>query len=135
MAPGTWGTLAGIPLYLALSLLPLWAYALALIPVIWGAIYAAGRAEIIYDSHDDRRIVIDEVAGYAVTMLGTAPSVFSVILGFFVFRAFDIFKPWPCRDIDRRMPGGAGVVLDDVAAGVYGVILMLVIGYVSRCLT
>lgn len=126
VAPGTFGTLAGIPVYLALAGLPLWGYSLAVAGLIGAAIFLSARAEAIYGGHDDRRIVIDEVVGYLVTMTGTAPSVTGIYLGFVVFRIFDITKPWPCSAIDRRIPGGTGVVLDDVAAGVYGAITLTV---------
>lgn len=124
IAPGTFGTLAGIPVYLAFSLLPLWGYLIATGALTVLAIWAADRAEAIHGGHDDGRIVIDEAAGYVATMTGVVPGVWDVILGFFIFRVIDIFKPWPCDAIDRRMPGGAGVVLDDMAAGVYGALLM-----------
>ncbi len=97
--------------------------------LIGAAIYLAARAEAIYGGHDDRRIVIDEVVGYLVTMTGAAPTVIGIFLGFVIFRIFDIAKPWPCSAIDQRMPGGTGVVLDDVAAGVYGAITFNIIYY------
>jgi phosphatidylglycerophosphatase A len=83
------------------------------------AIPVASRANELYGRHDDGRIVIDEVAGYVVTMAGVAPSPASVAAGFLIFRFFDIVKPWPCSALDQRLKGGAGVVLDDVAAGLY----------------
>lgn len=89
--------------------------------------FLAGRAEDIYGRHDDPRIVIDEVAGYAVTMIGVKPGVVVVILGFILFRAFDILKPWPCRTIDRNWSGGGGVVLDDAAAGIYAAVVLRVL--------
>jgi len=119
VASGTFGTLAGIPLFLGLSQLPFWAYLAALAAVIILAVYLAARAEGIYGQRDDGRIVIDEVAGYLVTMVGVGPSLGGIILGFILFRAFDILKPWPARLIDRKWRGGLGLVLDDVAAGVY----------------
>jgi phosphatidylglycerophosphatase A len=121
--------LAGIPVYLALAGLPLWGYCLAVAGLIGASIFIAARAEAIYGGHDDRRIVIDEVVGYLVTMTGAAPTVIGISLGFVIFRVFDIVKPWPCSAIDRRMPGGSGVVLDDVAAGVYGAITLNIIHY------
>jgi phosphatidylglycerophosphatase A len=116
-APGTFGTLFGIPMYLALAGLPLWGYTAAAFGLIVPAIWAAARAEAIYGGHDNQRIVIDEAVGLVVAMIGTPPSLAGVALGFVLFRLFDIFKPWPCRVLDQRVPGGTGVVLDDVAAG------------------
>ncbi|MEW6265400.1 MAG: phosphatidylglycerophosphatase A [Thermodesulfobacteriota bacterium] len=127
VAPGTFGTLAGVPFYLAFSLLPAWAYAAATIALIAAAAVLAGRAEEIHGGRDDRRIVIDEAAGYVVTMTGLRPSLLGMILGFLLFRAFDILKPWPGGTIDRRLRGGWGVVLDDVAAGLYGLVVLQII--------
>ena len=123
-APGTFGTLAGIPPYLVLAMLPSWGYLLGLAGLAAASIYLSGRADKIFGSHDNRRIVIDEVVGYTVTMAGVAPSVSAVILGFCLFRVFDIIKPWPCSAIDRKIGGGLGVTLDDVAAGIYAAIVM-----------
>jgi len=117
--PGTFGTLAGIPVYLILSRLPLWGYIIGVILLVLGGILLADLAQNIYGRLDDQRIVIDEVAGFAVTMTGTAPGLLSIVLGFGLFRLFDLLKPWPGRVIDRTWTSGAGVVLDDVAAGVY----------------
>ncbi|MBW2091252.1 MAG: phosphatidylglycerophosphatase A [Deltaproteobacteria bacterium] len=119
IAPGTFGTLAGIILYLGLGRLPFWPYLIALAAFIAAAIILAARAERLYGQRDDGRIVIDEVAGYLVTMAGVKLSLTGVVLGFILFRAFDILKPWPVRAIDRKWPGGFGLVLDDVGAGIY----------------
>ncbi len=119
IAPGTFGTLAGIILYLGLGRLTFWAYAAAVVILIAVAVFLAGRAETYYGQKDDARIVIDEVAGYLVTMAGVKPGLAGVILGFFLFRFFDILKPWPVSVIDRKWPSGWGLVLDDVAAGIY----------------
>ena len=76
-------------------------------------------------THDSGRIVIDEVAGYLVTMaLVDRSDAWTLGIGFVVFRAFDMIKPPPVRMIDEKMPGGWGVVLDDVAAGVMGAAVM-----------
>lgn len=123
-APGTFGTLAGIPIYLLLSGLPVWLYIIATALIVCFSIWVASKAEKLYPGHDDGRIVIDEVDGYLATMTAIAPSVVTVILGFVLFRIFDILKPWPCRTIDERWPGGAGVVMDDVAAGIYSCAVM-----------
>jgi phosphatidylglycerophosphatase A len=122
--PGTFGTLAGIPLCLAWGNVPWWGQAFLAAIFTLAAIGAASRANHIFGRHDDQRIVIDEVAGYLVTMIGITPSAWNLVAGFVVFRIFDILKPWPCRTIDRKMPGGAGVVLDDIMAGIYGLIVM-----------
>ena len=129
LAPGTFGTLAGIPFYLLFCGWPIWGYLAATLALILAAIPLASRANRIYGKHDDGRIVIDEVAGYAVTMIGISPSPVSVAAGFLLFRFFDIVKPWPCSALDQRLKGGAGVVLDDVAAGIYAAALLHLLIY------
>ncbi|MFH1139325.1 MAG: phosphatidylglycerophosphatase A [Pseudomonadota bacterium] len=125
-APGTFGSLAGLPLWLLIGRTPLFAGAALLALAVGASIYLAGRAEKIYGRHDDQRIVIDEVVGIALTLFGAEPGWTTALLGFILFRLFDITKPWPCRTLDRRVPGGLGVVLDDLAAGLYaGAILMI----------
>lgn len=128
-APGTFGSLVGIPVFLGFSRLPLWGYLISLALLLAAAIFLAGRAEAIYGRHDDPRIVIDEVTGYAVAMIGVKPGLVVVVLGFILFRAFDILKPWPCGTIDRKWSGGGGVVLDDVAAGIYAAAALQVLIY------
>jgi phosphatidylglycerophosphatase A len=104
-----------------MSPLPLWAFAAITAATTLAGIWAAGVADNVWGTHDSGRIVIDEVAGYFVTMLPVSRSdPTALIVGFFVFRALDILKPPPVRAIDRKVGGGAGVVLDDIAAGVLG---------------
>ena len=119
IASGTFGTLAGIILFLVLSLLAFWGYLVILSIFLVLAIFISTKAEQVFGRKDDGRIVIDEVAGYLVTMIGFKPGITVIILGFLLFRASDVLKPWPARTIDRRCPGGLGVVLDDVAAAIY----------------
>lgn len=89
-------------------------------------IAAAHHADRVWGTHDSGRIVIDEVAGYLVTVaLVDRGSWWVLGVGFFVFRALDIIKPPPVRWLDEHVPGGAGVVLDDVAAGVIGAAIMV----------
>jgi len=119
IASGTVGTLAAIPLYLLLARVPIPYYLLLLIPLTLFSCWISDRAETIFNEKDSGKIVIDEVVGYLVTMTGAPPSLSSVILGFFLFRFFDIVKVPPANIIDRRMENGWGVVLDDVVAGMY----------------
>lgn len=119
VASGTVGTAAAIPFYLVLARMPLSLYLLSAVAFTLFACWAAGRAEEVFNQHDSGKIVIDEVAGYLVTMIGVAPSWPSVLVGFLMFRLFDITKPQPARWFDRSLKNGYGVVLDDVAAGVY----------------
>jgi len=107
--------------------LPLYAALTAAITVV--GIWAAELADRSWGTHDSGRIVIDEVAGAFVTMIvvNDRSNLVALVIGFFVFRLFDIVKPWPVRLIDQKMGGGAGVVLDDVAAGIYGAGVMAVL--------
>lgn len=126
VAPGTCGTIVTIPLAWALASLPLWQYALVVLAVIAIGILAADRADRAWGTHDSGRIVIDEVAGYLVTMaLVSRAHWVPLVVGFVVFRALDITKPPPIRWLDENLPGGYGVVLDDVAAGLLGMLFMI----------
>jgi phosphatidylglycerophosphatase A len=124
VASGTVGTLAAIPLYLMLARLPLPLYVLTLVPFFFFSCWVAGAAEDIFAEKDSGKIVIDEVIGYLVTMTGAPFSWRDVILGFFLFRFFDIVKVPPANVIDRRLKNGWGVVLDDVVAGVYACVVL-----------
>ena len=123
-APGTVGSLVGIPIVYALSFLS-WPTALiitALLTLL--AVWAADSAEGQLKTKDPGCIVIDEIAGMVVTMLGLPFSVGNCVAGFFLFRIFDIIKPPPARQLERRLKGGWGVVMDDIAAGVMANIVL-----------
>lgn len=124
-APGTAGTVAGVLLFLALRNLGVMGYAFATVAVIAIGTWAAGKADRLLGSKDDQTIVIDEIAGFLVAMLLVPATWWSVVALFVLFRFFDILKPWP---IDRlqRVPGGPGVMLDDIVAGIYANLLFQV---------
>ncbi len=119
IAPGTWGTAAAVPLVWASAGLTQWGYLALCLAVTGIAIAAASEADRAFAVHDSGRIVVDEVAGYFWTMLAVADRAdpAPLVAGFLLFRVADIVKPPPARAIDRRLPGGPGVVLDDVVAG------------------
>jgi phosphatidylglycerophosphatase A len=127
VAPGTAGTAVAVPLAWLGSGLPLWGWlAVTAVTTLIG-IWAAGVADEVWGTHDSGRIVIDEVAGYFTTVALVPRADWVVLLvGFVVFRFFDIVKPPPVRAIDEKVGGGAGVVLDDVAAGIMGCVVMYV---------
>lgn len=126
VAPGTCGTAVTIPLAYALAPLPVWQYVIVVAAIIAIGIWAAERADRAWGTHDTGRIVIDEVAGYLVTMtLVDRGHLVPLLVGFVVFRLLDIVKPPPIRWLDENLPGGFGVVIDDVAAGVLGMVTML----------
>lgn len=89
--------------------------------------YASEKTERELGRADPAEIVIDELCGYLIAMIGHPVSFVSIFTGFLLFRLFDIWKPWPIRLIDRKLPGGAGVMADDILAGIYANILGLVV--------
>lgn len=118
-APGTFGTLLGIPLYWLLTDLG-WAGYLAITAVVSGSgWWAAHKAEADLGRHDAPEVVIDEVAGYLITMFLAPNLPWAWVWGFLFFRLFDILKPWPVSWADQKVPGGLGVMLDDLLAGAY----------------
>ena len=85
----------------------------------------SGEAEKIFNEKDSSRIVIDEIVGFQFAMFLVTPTALHVFLGFLLFRFFDIAKPFPVRLCERKLPGGYGVVGDDIVAGVYANIFLL----------
>jgi phosphatidylglycerophosphatase A len=118
VASGTAGSIVGVALWALVGGLGALPYAGVCAVVIGLGIWAAGRAERIFGRHDDGRITIDEVAGMLVSLasLPWRPEVAGV--GFLLFRLFDIWKPFPARAAER-LPGGLGVMTDDLVAGIY----------------
>lgn len=125
-APGTFGTLGAIPLYLLLRPRGPGVVALAAVALTAIGIWAAERVCRRLGGKDPQIICIDEVAGVFVTWIAAPATTAGLIAGVVLFRIFDQTKPWPARWAERRLPGGAGVVLDDVAAGMWGAALLLV---------
>ena len=116
-APGTFGTLASF-LVIALTtpsdniLLPLFSFLLIL------GVWSSHHAEKVLGK-DSGHIVIDEFCGYVVSVMFIPPELAYYIAAFILFRAFDIFKPFPIHNMEKHIPGGAGIMLDDVLAGIY----------------
>ena len=121
---GTVGTLAGLPAFYLLAGLEAPSYTLAWLILFAIAVWAAEHAGRIYGVADDGRIVIDELAGYLVTVAFLPFSWWTALLGFVWFRIFDILKPPPVNWVDRKLKNGFGVVLDDVLAGIYAAIAL-----------
>ncbi|MGA6974785.1 MAG: phosphatidylglycerophosphatase A [Candidatus Binatus sp.] len=131
VAPGTAGSVVGL-IVVWLVFGPLWKHSPALCVLVFAIVFAiscwiSDRAEKIFDTHDDSRIVIDEVLGMAATMFGNPITFGWLMLGFLLFRIADVIKPWPANVIDHRMRNGAGVMLDDLAAAIYANIVLQVI--------
>jgi phosphatidylglycerophosphatase A len=130
LAPGTAGTVVGVLLYVLLKDLgQLW-YCAIFTAVFAVGNWAADRAEDILGQKDSPSIVIDEIAGFLVAMFLVPFSWRTVAAGFILFRVFDIAKPWPLRRV-QDIPGGAGIMLDDLGAGLYANVVLQVVLQVS----
>ncbi|MGI9533981.1 MAG: phosphatidylglycerophosphatase A family protein [Thermodesulfobacteriota bacterium] len=132
-APGTMGTIGAIPLYyLMIYFLTNVQYVFVTIFLILFGIFISFKAIAIYKNDDPKEIVIDEVVGYLVAMAFITPTALNIILGFFLFRIFDIVKPFPARQLEN-LKGGYGVVMDDVAAGIWAnLVLIAVNSYIIK---
>ncbi|RED53259.1 phosphatidylglycerophosphatase A family protein [Aestuariispira insulae] len=119
-ASGTWGTLAALPFAWAIGqsfgqtglfIMALMAYGVG--------IWSSGLYSQMTQSHDASEVVIDEVAGIWLTLAAIPLSLSSLVVGFFLFRIMDIVKPFPANMADKRLPGGIGIMTDDMIAGLY----------------
>jgi phosphatidylglycerophosphatase A len=123
-APGTAGTLIAVPLYLAMQDMSLELYAAITLAIsllgIWICSYSAKKLGV----HDHPAIVIDEIAGFLITMFAAPAGWVWLVAGFVLFRFFDALKPWPISWMDKNLKGGLGIMLDDVAAGLAAATLM-----------
>jgi phosphatidylglycerophosphatase A len=118
-APGTWGSLVGLLLFFLLQKLSLPLYLTVLAGLFIVGTFAAGETEKILDSRDPGIVVIDEIVGMLISLIAIPAKPLYLLLGFILFRLFDIVKPFPIRLIDQRFHGGLGIMLDDVVAGIY----------------
>jgi len=123
-APGTFGTLAVIPLWWLLADLPLGGYLLAVALVSLFGVWCCGAAARNLGVHDHPAIVWDEFAGFLLCMTAAPAGIGWLLAGFVLFRFFDIFKPWPIRWLDARVSGGLGIVVDDLLAGLFALLLL-----------
>lgn len=123
-APGTFGTLSALPLYfLMMNLsLPVFVAITVLVTVLgfWICDIAAKDMQV----HDHGAIVWDEVAGMLITMIAAPVGLLPLLIGFALFRFFDIIKPWPIKLLDRHVKGGFGIMIDDVLAGIFAAICL-----------
>ncbi len=122
--PGTVGTLAAVPLYLVVIHASIWIYSLLTLLVIFAGIYICDKAAEKLQVHDFGGIVWDEIAGLLITLWLVPFSWQNLIMGFILFRLFDIIKPWPIKWIDQKVQGGLGIMLDDVLAGFFAALLL-----------
>jgi len=129
-APGTWGSLGALPVGLIVfGATGLTGLGMAILGVFFIGVWAANRFDAAQGTHDSKMIVIDEVAGQWIALLpalyfwGMNPVM--LLIGFVLFRFFDILKPWPVCFFDQNISGGLGVMLDDVAAGLYAAVVFI----------
>ncbi|MGB9429749.1 MAG: phosphatidylglycerophosphatase A [Gammaproteobacteria bacterium] len=140
-APGTAGTLVGVIFYVVLTPVAPWVYLLITLILFLLGIFICGYSARVMGVADPGAVNWDEIVGYLATMAAVPHALWLphgwvwIILGFVLFRVFDILKPWPIRWLDRNIKGGLGIMLDDVAAAIPAAILlyiaMLVSGHVA----
>ncbi len=133
VAPGTAGSIVGlfIVYFICAST---WQHEPLIFVALFAMVFAiscwiAGRAEEVFGEHDSSKIVLDEVLGMIATMFMNPLGWGWLLGGFLIFRLFDIIKPFPASTIDKRMPGGPGVMLDDLFAGIYANIVLRIVGH------
>ena len=132
-APGTFGTLVALPFALGLSRLDVSYRALCMAGLIALAVWSSDLSERLLKKKDPRQVVIDEVAGFLLIPVLLPLSWFTLACGFILFRLFDILKPFPIKRLEQAFKGGVGVVIDDLAAGLYAYIgLMIMIHFLDR---
>ena len=117
VAPGTLGTAVAVPLVCFQLLLSTEVFLVFVLVFVLGAVYVASVAEKQMDGTDDPSIVVDEMAGFLIAMAFVPLTVWSMLAGFVLFRALDIFKPPPVNTVERKFSGGLGIVGDDLVAG------------------
>jgi phosphatidylglycerophosphatase A len=126
-APGTFGTLIAIPLYLLVRDFSLLTYGIILLAVIIAGIWICDVAERTTGVRDHSGIVWDEIAGFLLMMFAAPHSIIAIALGFVLFRIFDIWKPWPIRWLDQHVSGGLGIMVDDLLAAIYAAIILQIL--------
>ncbi|MCA0404187.1 MAG: phosphatidylglycerophosphatase A [Proteobacteria bacterium] len=131
IAPGTWGTIAAIPLYLLISSCPLVCYLFLTFIVFLIGVKLSDDVSKELGFHDFSGIVIDEIAGFLLTMTAAPVNALWIVIGFLLFRLFDIWKPQPIRMIDKKVKGGLGIMLDDILAAVpaWIILQLLILGF------
>lgn len=129
-APGTFGTFAAIPFILLTMMSPLWLQLIVALAICGIGIWFCDVASHDAGVHDHPSIVWDEIAGFYITMIGAAISWQTLLVGFILFRFFDIVKPWPIKLLDKHVKGGFGIMVDDILAGIFSLgCLQLVLYY------
>lgn len=126
-APGTFGTLMAVPLYLLMMQLSLVPYLLLIGIVCISGVWICDKSSKLLGVHDHGGIVWDEFAGFFITMIAAPAGWIWIVIGFALFRLFDIWKPWPISLLDKNIEGGLGIMVDDIVAGIYALICLQLI--------
>ncbi len=124
VAPGTAGTMVAIPFVYIMQMFSIEAFIALTVLISLAGIWICGQAAERLGVHDHPGIVFDEIAGYFITMIAAPAGWVWIALGFILFRLFDILKPWPISILDRRVGGGFGIMLDDIVAGVFALVVL-----------
>lgn len=124
-APGTFGTLAAIPLWWMIAAQPFIIQCVVIVFASVVGIYFCSKTASDLGTHDHGAIVWDEFVGYWIAMLFAPAGWLWVVVGFILFRIFDILKPWPISYLDKHIHGGLGIMLDDIVAGLLAGIVMI----------
>lgn len=129
-APGTFATLLAIPFYLMLQPLSWIAYSTVVVLLTLGAIYLCDQVSKEIQVHDHPGMCLDEIIGYLITMINAPRGIIWIIVGFLLFRFFDIVKPQPIRWIDEKVTGGLGIILDDIVAGLCSLFIIQLLAWI-----
>lgn len=128
-APGTWGSLGAIPFGLIIyALSGVYGLGVAVFLITIVGLWSADKFDKAMDGHDSKMIVIDEVAGQWIALMPAALNPLLVLIAFIAFRFFDILKPWPVSFFDKKVKGAAGVMGDDIVAGIFAAAIVMVTG-------
>ena len=130
VAPGTFGTLAAIPVYLIMTSLTLPVYLFVTAIAFILGVYLCGYTSRALGVHDHSGIVWDEIVGFMVTMIAVPNETGWIVAGFLLFRLFDILKPWPIKWVDTHLQGGFGIMFDDLLAGIFALVGLHLLHYV-----
>jgi len=128
-ASGTFGTIAAIPFYYYMQAMPLAYYLIMVLVTFAVGVIVCDMTSKALGVHDHGAIVWDEFVGYFITMIAVPTGWVYIIAGFFLFRVFDVFKPWPIHILDEKVSGGFGIMIDDVLAGIYALACMHILIY------
>jgi len=127
VAPGTMGTLVAVPIFLVIETFSPLIYLLFITTMFFFGCWSSAMTTKALNVNDHPGIVIDEIVGYLITMFFVPVIWYWVILGFLLFRLFDIWKPWPVSIVDEKVKGGIGVMLDDVLAAIYSLLSLHIV--------